>query len=234
MISVSLTRVAERRSLDVQTGVALLWTVGALAVLLLTSFVLEATTPIFQVLWLVVPLVSLVRFRDAERVGIRRIGFGRLLRWTVVAGIAYGLLLLFVEPWAGVYDRLLELAVDGPDPTFTWLVRFDGAVAWLGLALFSGFVTLYSEELFFRGWVLQTLERRTRPSVAVGVQAVLFTLFQSIPVFFFSQERALLYPLVYAFGLGLILGTAAHVTESIWPGLIVATAANLVLTALLF
>jgi len=138
-----------------------------------------------------------------------------------------------VEPWSGVYDRLLVLALEGPDPTFAWLVRFDGLGGWVGLALFSGFVTLYSEELFFRGWLLQTLNRRTQPSIAVIGQAVVFTLFQSIPVFFFEPLQAALYPLNYAFGLGVIVGAAAQRTNSIWPGLAVVTIANLVLTAIL-
>lgn len=104
---------------------------------------------------------------------------------------------------------------------------------WLGLALFSGFVTLYSEELFFRGWLLQRLNRRTQASVAVVGQAVVFTIFQSIPVFFFEPLQAVLYLLVYAFGLGIIVGAAAQRTQSIWPGLAVVTVANLVLTAIL-
>lgn len=150
-----------------------------------------------------------------------------------VAGVAYAILLILVEPWNGVYDRLLVLAVEGPDPTFAWLVRLDGVGGWLGLALFSGFVTLYSEELFFRGWLLQALNRRTQASVAVVGQAVVFTIFQSIPVFFFEPLQAVLYLLVYAFGLGIIVGAAAQRTQSIWPGLAVVTVANLVLTAIL-
>lgn len=104
---------------------------------------------------------------------------------------------------------------------------------WMGLALFSGFVTLYSEELFFRGWLLQTLNRRTQPRVAVIGQAIVFTIFQSIPVFFFEPVQAVLYLLIYAFGLGVIVGVAAQRTQSIWPGLAVVTVANLVLTVIL-
>ncbi|WP_161618829.1 CPBP family intramembrane glutamic endopeptidase [Haloferax sulfurifontis] len=195
--------------------------------------ILETTTPIFQLFWLIVPLISLIRYRDADRVGFRIPDIGTGLRATITAGIAYAVLLILFEPWSGVYDRLLVLALEGPDPTFAWLVRFDGLGRWAGLALFSGFVTLYSEELFFRGWLLQALNRRTQPKVAVVGQAIVFTVFQSIPIFFFEPIQAVLYLLVYAFGLGVILGVASQGTQSIWPGLAVATVANFVLTAIL-
>jgi len=213
--------------------IAILWTGLALAALVITPLMLRTTTPIFQVFWLIVPLISLVRHRDTDRVGFRTPDRGKGLRAAIAAGIAYATLLILVEPWSGVYDHLLVLALEGPDPTFAWLVRFDGLSGWVGLALFSGFVTLYSEELFFRGWLLQTLNRRMQPSIAVIGQAVVFTLFQSIPVFFFEPLQAALYLLIYAFGLGVIVGAAAHRTESIWPGLVVVTIANLVLTAIL-
>lgn len=213
--------------------IALLWTGLALAALMITPLILQTTTPIFQMFWLIVPLISLVRHRDTDRVGFRTPDRGIGLRTAIAAGIIYAILLILVEPWSSVYDQLLVLALEGPDPTFAWLVRFDGLGGWVGLALFSGFVTLYSEELFFRGWLLQTLNRRTRPRVAIIGQAVVFTLFQSIPVFFFEPFQAALYVLIYAFGLGVIVGAAAQRTQSIWPGLAVVTVANLVLTAIL-
>jgi membrane protease YdiL (CAAX protease family) len=60
-----------------------------------------------------------------------------------------------------------------------------------------------------------------------------FTLFQSIPVLFFSPVQAFVSLVVYAFGLGVVVGIAAHRTDSILPGLAVVTVANLVSTHLL-
>lgn len=140
--------------------IALLWTGLALAAPVITPLILQ-TTPIFQMFWLIVPLTSLVRHRDTDRVGFRTPDRGIGLRTAIAAGIIYAILLILVEPWSGVYDQLLVLALEDPDPTFAWLVCFDGLGGWVGLTLFSGFVTLYSEELFFRGWLLQTLNRRT-------------------------------------------------------------------------
>lgn len=213
--------------------IAALWTGFALVALVITPLILRTTTPIFQILWVIVPSISLIRHRDTARIGFPAPERGRALRATIAAGIAYAVLLILIEPWSGVYDRLLVLALEGPDPTFAWIVRIDGLGGWVGLALFSGFVTLYSEELFFRGWLLQSLSRRTNPRVAVAGQAAIFTLFQSIPVLFFDPLQGALYLLFYAFGLGVIVGTAAHRTQSIWPGLAIVTVANLVLTAVL-
>lgn len=213
--------------------IALLWTGLALVALVITPLILRTTTPIFQLFWLLVPLISLLRHRDTDRIGFRTPARRQGLRATIAAGLAYAILLVLVESWSGVYDRLLVLALEGPDPTFAWLIRFDGLGGWVGLALFSGFVTLYSEELFFRGWLLQSLNRRTNPRVAVAGQAVIFTIFQSIPILFFDPLQAVLYLLIYAFGLGVIVGIAAQRTQSIWPGLAVVTVANLVLTAVL-
>jgi len=175
----------------------------------------------------------MIHVGDASAIGVISLDVRHFLETSVAAGIAYAALLLAVEPWTGVYDRLLELTLEGPDPTFAWLVRFDGLAAWGGLAIFSGLVTLYSEELFFRGWLLNVLKRRTRPTVAVVGQAMVFTLFQSIPVLFFSPVQALVYLVVYAFSLGVVVGIAARRTDSILPGLAVVTVANLVLTYLL-
>jgi len=213
--------------------IAMLWTGLALAALVSTPLILRTTTPIFQIFWLIVPLVSLVRHRDTDRIGFSTPGLKIGVQAVVAAGAAYAILLISVEPWSGVYEHLLVLALEGPDPTFAWLVRIDGLGGWVGLTLFSGVVTLYSEELFFRGWLLQVLNRRTNPKMAVVGQAVAFTIFQSVPVFFFEPLQAVLYLLVYAFGLGVIVGAAAQRTQSIWPGLAVVTVANLVLTAVL-
>jgi membrane protease YdiL (CAAX protease family) len=218
-------------TLDTAAGIA--WTTLALVGLLSVPWVLETTTPVFQLLWLVVPLVHLFRYRDASAVGLTPLAPRRFLGVSLAAGAAYAALVVAVEPQVGVYERLVELALAGPDPTFAWLVRFDGPIAWIGLLLFSGFVTLYSEELFFRGWLLGALERRTGPSVAVVGQALVFTAFQALPVIFFSPVQAVLYLTIYAFGLGLVVGLAAQRTGSVLPGLAVVTVANLVLTFLL-
>jgi membrane protease YdiL (CAAX protease family) len=226
------SKVTNKSLLD-QSWFAIGWTLLALIALVVEAVALAATTPVFQFLWLLVPLINLARHRSPHRVGFRSVEWTQAARVAVAAGLAYGVLLILIEPWAGVYDRLLELALEGPDPTFAWVIRVDGPARWVGLALFSGFVTLYSEELFFRGWLLQRLSQRTRPALAVFGQALAFTLFQSIPVFFLTPVQAFLYLVVYAFGLGIIVGTAAQRTASIWPGLAVVTVGNLVLTVVL-
>jgi membrane protease YdiL (CAAX protease family) len=138
-----------------------------------------------------------------------------------------------VEPWSDTYGQLIEKALSANplDTTFGWLVRFDGASAWTGFILFSGLVTIFAEELFFRGWLLQLLCRHKKPSHAIVAQALLFSLLQAVAALQLSPLQASLYIVVYAFaGVGVVGGYAAWRTASIWPSLALATTLNAVLT----
>jgi len=80
-----------------------------------------------------VPLAGLLRFRDPDRIGFCRVDVGRFFRTAVAAALAYGVLLVLVEPWEGVYDPLLALALEGPNPSSPgWsasTARSDGSVS---------------------------------------------------------------------------------------------------------
>ena len=122
-------------------------------------------------------------------------------------------------------------------PMERWFGKRPGAMlplaGWLMMFLFSGLVTIFAEELFFRGWLLQLLQRRWSRWPAILLQALLFALLQAIPAFFLSPVQALVWIAAYSFlGVGLINGWAASRTNSIWPGLIAATFMNLIATML--
>lgn len=211
------------------------WIGAALVAAALAVWRLEGAVPVFTFVLLLVPLVSLVRHGDTARVGLRRVGAGLLARTTAVAALAIAVLTAAVEPWSHAYEALVEeaLATDPVDPTFGWLARYDGFGSWAGFVLFTGLVTIFAEELFFRGWLLQLLLRHTGPAPAIVGQAVLFSLLQAIPAFLLSSVEAAVYVGVYAFAaIGLVGGTAAWRTASIWPSLIAATTFNAVLTYL--
>ena len=155
----------------------------------------------------------------------------------VTAGINLGLLVLLsglVEPWSRAYGDLVRAALAGepPDTTFAWLVRFSGPVAWGGLLLYSGLVTIFAEELFFRGWLLQAFLRRMRPAWAILLQAALFTLPQLLAALLLRPLQGAVYGVVYSFlAVGVIGGWAAWRTRSIWPSLAAAALWNLLMTA---
>jgi len=211
------------------------WIVLALASLYPVTLFLKGTFPIFTMILLVVPLVVLARRWDAQRIGIRPISPGDLVKF---GGISLGgslLLMAIFEPWSHTYRILLTLATSSPNPdtTFGWLLRFPGPAGWIGFTLFAGLVTLFAEELFFRGWLLQWLQLRMRLNLAIVLQALLFTLLQGLAAFLLPPLQGTLYGVVYSFlAIGLIGGWAAAKTRSIWPSLASATVYNVIMVAL--
>jgi len=184
---------------------------------------------------LVVPWIAVSRGRDASLVGFQAVPTRQLLQTILVNLGALLLLAALVEPWSHTYKMLVEKAIFAPqpDPTFAWLVRFPGAAGWVGMALFSGLVTIFGEELFFRGWLLQFLARRMRAVWAVLVQAALFSLPQALAALLLPPLQGILYIVVYSWlAIGLVGGWAALRTRSIWPSLVSAVLLNLILTYL--
>jgi membrane protease YdiL (CAAX protease family) len=211
----------------------LLWVVAGLVSLYPVAVHLRAGFPFFTLIWLVVPLAAVLRSHNPALVGFR-MAPARLFWGT--AAINLGLLLLAMvlfEPWSHAYGTLVREAIKG-DATFAWLARYPSPTRWLLMFIFSGLVTMFAEELFFRGWLLQLILRRRGRWFAIVLQALLFTLLQALPAFFLSPVQALVWVVVYSFlGVGLINGWAASRTNSIWPGLIAATFMNLIVTMLM-
>ena len=206
------------------------WVGGALAAMIAVPLVMSAALPIIGVVELALPLLAVLLSRDARTVGFRGVPGGRLLGMAllVIAGnVALGAL---VEPWSHAYQALVRLAVAAPvpDSTFAWLVRFPGGPGWAGLLIYSGLVTIFAEELCFRGWLLQLLGRHMVPWAAIGLQALLFTAPQGLAAWFLTPLQGGVYLVVYSFlSVGVIGGWAAWRTGSIWPSLIAATLGNL-------
>ena len=216
--------------------VFLVWCFIALAVLLPVSVLLQGTFPVFTVLWIVVPLIVVARSKDSSRVGFRSIPRRVLIQVTALNLGGLLLIMLLFEPWSHAYQMLLEavLSSQPPDTTFAWLLRFPKMLALGGMLLYSGLVTLFGEELFFRGWLLQLLQKRWGKVWAIVIQALLFTLPNLLVAFVLAPMQGILYAVIYTFlGIGLIGGWAASRTNSIWPSLISASLSNLIYVILL-
>jgi membrane protease YdiL (CAAX protease family) len=214
--------------------VFVIWVGIALAVLIPATLFLRGTFPLFTVIWLVVPLLVVIRSGDAHRVGFQAISWGMFLTTTAINLSALLLISVLVEPWSKSYQDLVRGAISGtpPDTTFAWLIRFEGVTAWGGLLLFSGLVTIFGEELFFRGWLLQTLQRRMKTGWAIVIQAALFTVPQLLAVLLLSPLQGGVYAVVYSWlAVGVIGGWAASHSQSIWPSLASATIWNALMVA---
>jgi membrane protease YdiL (CAAX protease family) len=224
-----------RQTLDRGAWAFLAWVGLAAASLPLVTTALDGSVPVFTAIWLVGPVIAVRRSRSTAVVGVQLVALGTALRsFGVCMGLVAALMVVF-EPWSHTYEALIRLVLDAPQPdtTFAWLKRFDGPCAWLGLALYSGLVTLFAEELCFRGWLLIALRPRFGYWGAIVAQASLFTLPNLIAAAMLPMPQGALYAGVYAWlAIGMVGGWAAERTGAIWPSLATATIVNLALTAL--
>ncbi len=215
--------------------ILIFWAGLAFVLLIPIALFFRGTIPIFTMIWLFVPLIVVITTWNAKRIGFRRIPWKIFILTTLVNLGLLGLISLAIEPWSHTYQALVTtaLASSTPDTTFAWLIRYKGIIAWLGLLLYSGLVTKFAEELFFRGWILQSLQTRTNKVWAIVFQASLFTIPQVLAAFLLLPVQGVVYAVVYSFiGVGLIGGWAAARTQSIWPSLAAATIWNIILTAI--
>jgi membrane protease YdiL (CAAX protease family) len=213
------------------------WAFLDLLILWPVSQLLKGSFPIFTVIWIIVPLMAVWRTKDASRIGFRAVPWRPFIQITAInLGGLLALMLIF-EPWSHTYQKLLTLVLtsQAPDATFAWLLRYPRIPALGAMTLYSGLVTLFGEELFFRGWLLQLLKKRVGTVWAVILQALLFVIPNLFVAFALPALQGWLYGLIYTWsGIGILGGWAAARTGSIWPSLISATLCNLVLVALIF
>ncbi len=220
-----------------QETFALTWLLGAMLVAIGFSLWQDLNLPIFTLLFLALPFINLLIRKDTRRIGMGNIGWKQVLKWAGINLAALIVIYAVFEPWSGAYRFLLQEAT-GPnttDPTFAWLTIFSGFGGWLGMFLFSGLVSIFAEELCFRGWLLRVLTPKMGPFWANLIQAALFTLPQLVVAFLMPKPlMGIVYGLVYAFGaIGLINGWVSHKAGAIWPNLIAATVMNLILAMVL-
>ena len=208
----------------------------ALLLLLPVTRLLKGSFPIFTVVWILVPLAVVLITKDASRVGFRPVPWRQFAQTTAINLGVLLLIMLVFESWSHTYAKLLgfALSAETPDTTFGWLLRLPTMPAMGAMLLYSGFVTLFGEELFFRGWLLQFLQNHMRPIWAILLQALLFTIPNLLVSFALPPLQGSLYALVYTWlAIGVVGGWAASRTASIWPSLASATLCNLIFVALI-
>ena len=220
-----------------QETFAAIWLITALILSILIPIWQGLSLPIFTFLFLTLPLVNLFRHKKAQKIGMGKIELGNILKWTAINLGALILIYAIFEPWSGAYRFLLAEATSSgsTDPTFFWLRIFTGPAGWLGMFLFSGLITIFAEELCFRGWLLRILRPRFGAFWANVIQAVIFTLPQLVVVFLMpTLTMGLVYGLVYSFGaIGMLNGWVSMKSGAIWPNLIAASVMNLILSILI-
>ena len=171
------------------------WAAVALVSLVPLALLLDAAIPILTVVWIVVPVVVVARAGDASRVGIRTVPVRLVLETAALYLVIAFAVALLVEPWSHTYERVIELATTTRpiDSTFAWLVRYPGLAGIAGMTVYSAVITMFGEELFFRGWLLQYFRPRIGSARAVVLQAGLFAIPQMIVAAFMSPLQAIVY-----------------------------------------
>ncbi|NLP12647.1 CPBP family intramembrane metalloprotease [bacterium] len=221
------------RAIDIAATVWIL--LGLLSLIPLTAW-LDVSLPLFTLVWLAIPLFALLKTGRAATIGILQISWSQFAKYGTINFVLLMLVMALFEPWSHTYQSLLNMVFSSShaDLTFVWVTRYPGALGLACMFLFSGAVTLFGEELFFRGWLLQILLKRIGPVWAIGLQALLFSIPQAIAALFLEPIQSVLYVSVYSWlAIGVIGGWSAWRTNSIWPGLASATLMNLILTMLL-
>jgi membrane protease YdiL (CAAX protease family) len=217
-----------------QETFAAIWLIGAMILAILIPLWQDLSLPIFTILFLALPLIQLLRHKNAKRIGMGNIESGKILKWASINLVALIVVYLIFEPWSGAYAFLLEQAttINSTDPTFAWLRLLEGPAGWAGMFLFSGLISIFAEELCFRGYILNTLKPKVGHFWANVIQAAIFTLPQLVVAFMMpSLTMGLVYGMVYAFGaIGLINGWVSMKAGAIWPNLIAASVMNLILS----
>ncbi len=214
---------------------ALVWLSVAILGSVGISRLMNGAFPSFTLLWLIPPLAALLLGRGADRLGMGSLPLRVYLRTTLLLLGSFALLMAVFEPWSHTYRALVSLAASSatPDTTFGWLVWFPGPLGYIAMLVYSGIVTIFAEEVFFHGWLLQSLLRTMRPAGAVLVQAVVTTLPQAILLLVLPPLQGGLYIVIYSFlEIGVLGGWSAARTRSIWPILTAAVITNFVLTLL--
>lgn len=111
---------------------------------------------------------------------------------------------------------------NAPDPIIGLNNAFDSNV--FATIIYLAILVPIVEEIFFRGMIITFLANATHVVIAVFISAVVFALFHIDPSYFSMNQ------VIYIFCLGTIFGTAAMVTRSIWPGVLMHSLNNALVT----
>ncbi len=176
----------------------IVWCTLALISLFPVTILLHGSFPLFTFVWLLIPLIAVVKTKDASLTGFRHVTGQEFVRTAALNLLGLFAVTLLIEPWSHAYQMLVKVALSSqsPDTTFAWLLRFDRVPALSAMFIYSGFVSMFGEELFFRGWLLQLLQKRLGALWAVMIQALLFTILNLFVLIALPPLQSILY-LVY-------------------------------------
>lgn len=212
---------------------AVLWLVAAAVAAIVVPWAIGAAVPVLTFVWLAVAAVALRHDRTPATLGLVRPPGRELLRVTAVTSVAMTVLFGLAEAVTHPYRELLDLVGEesSPDSTFAWVVDDPGIRGLVGFVVYGALVTIFAEEIVFRGVLLSRLRARGAV-VAVGGTTLAFALVQALPAALLSPAAAFGFLIVDAvLAVGVVGGLAAYTTRSISPSLLAVTVANVAVLA---
>lgn len=212
---------------------ATVWLAAAAVASVVVSLALGATLPVLTFVWLAIAALVLRRTGTPSALGLVRVPSREFARVTAAAAVAMTLLFGAAEVLLHPYRELLDLVREesAPDSTFAWVIEDGWGWGLVGFAVYGALVTIFAEEIVFRGALMARLRHRGR-WVAVGGTTVAFAAVQALPAAFLSLGAAVGFLVIDAVvAVGIVGGLAAYRTRSIHPALIAITVANVVVLA---
>ena len=220
-------------TLTLSRSLTFAWLAAAAIAAVVVPILIGATWPVLTFVWLAIAAVVVRRSGTPSSLGLVRIPGRRFIRVTVGATVAMTLLFGVAEVLTHPYRELLALIADesSPDSTFAWVIDHGRGWGLVGFTVYGALVTIFAEEIVFRG-ALMTRLRRRGPWVAVGGTTVAFAVVQALPAALLSVGAAMGFLVIDAIlAVGVIGGLAAYRTRSIFPALVAITVANVVVLA---
>jgi membrane protease YdiL (CAAX protease family) len=209
------------------------WLAAAAVAAVVVPVAIGASLPVLTLVWLAIAALVLHRTRTPAGLGLVQVPIGEFIRITLGATVAMTLLFGVAEMTTHPYRELLDLVREesAPDSTFAWVVDHGAGWGLVGFAVYGALVTIFAEEIVFRG-ALMTRLRPRGPWVAVGGTTVAFAAIQALPAALLPFGAAMGFLVIdAALAVGVVGGLAAHRTGSIHPALIAITVANVVVLA---
>lgn len=208
-----------------------IWIMSSLLATTVAFIFLQSDFPFFIYLNLILSLIIVFKSKQIHQFGINTLPAKKLVLFAFVNLVSILMVYLLIEPWAHLYEKLLEISLEqGVDITFGWIFHYPRIIALLIVLMFAGFVTIFSEELLFRGILEGYLLQKLPPVIAIAIQSIVFSIPQSLLLFVLPIGDGLLYLIFYSIiAIGIINGIIVYKSKSIFPSVIAASFANFIM-----
>lgn len=224
---------ADARLRPLPLGVAIGWLVAATVAAIAAPILIGASLPVFTLLWLAIAAVALRRHRKSSSLGLATPPHGEFVRVTATTTWLMTVLFGVAEFTTHPYRELLGLIREesSPDSTFAWVIEYGRSWGLVGFAVYGALVTIFAEEVVFRGALMSRL-RSAGCARAVAGTTIAFAAVQALPAALLPAREAVGFLAIDAvLAVGVVGGVAAYQSRSIYPTLVAVTVANVAVLA---